>query len=113
MKAVTPIFPSSAACEVVYAKNQPEYEPLPAFRTQTCVVTRWKLSDDERRHIAGGGDLFICMMNFGRPILRFFLWPPIPRQSCRPLSKRRRISTGKAKKVSSVFCDSVVKSPNA
>jgi hypothetical protein len=69
MKAVTPIFPSSAACEVVYAKNQPEYEPLPAFRTQTCVVTRWKLSDDERRHIAGGGDLFICMMNFGRPIL--------------------------------------------
>lgn len=31
--------------EVVYAKDQPEYLPLPAIRqSDGCIVTRWQMS---------------------------------------------------------------------
>lgn len=68
MQPVSPVLPAGSGCEVVYAKDQPQYNSLPTFRTQTSVLSRWKLTDDERRHIAEGGDLFICMMNFGGPL---------------------------------------------
>jgi len=69
MEAISPVLPTSGECEVVYAKNQPEYRPLPTFRTQLSVLSRWTLTEAERRHIANGGDLFILMMNFGCPLL--------------------------------------------
>ena len=69
MENISPVLPASAGCEVVYAKDQPEYNQLPVFRTQQSVLSRWKLTDAERTHIAQGGDLFICMMNFGGPLL--------------------------------------------
>lgn len=69
MEAISPVLPASGQCEVTYAKDQPEYAPLPVFRTQTSVLSRWQLSEAERRYIAAGGDLFICMMNFGGPLL--------------------------------------------
>jgi hypothetical protein len=69
MEAVSPVLPTSSECEVVYAKDQPEYRPLPTFRTEVSVLSRWKLTDAERRYIAEGGDLFVCMMNFGGPLL--------------------------------------------
>ena len=69
MEAISPVLPAGEACEVTYARDQPEYSPLPVFRTDKSVLSRWKLTDAERRHIAAGGDLFICMMNFGGPLL--------------------------------------------
>lgn len=69
MEAISPVLPASGEIEVTYAKEQPEYAPLPVFRTEKGVLSRWKLTEDERRHIARGGDLFICMMNFGGPLL--------------------------------------------
>lgn len=69
MEAISPVLPTSAEIEVVYAKDKPEYQPLPTFRTDKAVLSRWKLTDAERRYIAEGGDLFICMMNFGGPLL--------------------------------------------
>lgn len=69
MEPTSPVLPASAACEVVYAKDQPEYSALPTFRTDKSVLSRWTLSEAERRYIADGGDLFICMMNFGGPLL--------------------------------------------
>jgi hypothetical protein len=69
MKAISPVLPSSGPVEVTFAKDQPEYSPLPVFQTEKTVISRWKLSEAERRHIAAGGDLFIAMMNFGGPLL--------------------------------------------
>jgi hypothetical protein len=69
MEPISPVLPTSAECEVVYAKDQPEFTPLPTFRTQRSVLSRWKLTEAERKHIAEGGDLFISMMNFGGPLL--------------------------------------------
>jgi len=69
MEAVSPVLPTSGACEVTYASNQPEYTPLPTFRTEKSVLSRWTLTETERKYIADGGDLFICMINFGGPLL--------------------------------------------
>ena len=67
MEAVSPVF-SSSNVETIYAKDQPEYTPLPTFRTEKAVISRWKLTEEERKHIADGGDLFICVLNFGMPL---------------------------------------------
>ena len=49
--------------EVVYAEMQPQYVPLPTIRTEKMVLSRWEAPrDDERRHIAAGGDLFILQL---------------------------------------------------
>jgi hypothetical protein len=70
MHATSPVLPAAGHCmEVVYGRDQPEYAALPTLRTERSVLSRWKLTEDERRFIADGGDLFICMMNFGGPLL--------------------------------------------
>ena len=53
---------------VVFAENQPEYQPLPAFRNETEVITKWVLSLEERKAIAEGADLWIRQMNFNCPL---------------------------------------------
>jgi hypothetical protein len=68
MEPVTPVVPGNEAFEVVYAKDQEEYTPLPVLRTEKVLLTRWRLNDDERQHIANGGDLFICVLHFGGPL---------------------------------------------
>ena len=69
MEPITPVLPASGECEVTYAKEQPEYLALPVFRTEKAVLSRWRLTEAERRYLADGGDLFLCMMNFGGPLL--------------------------------------------
>jgi hypothetical protein len=53
---------------VTYAKDQPEYIPLPVARLrgpEGCVLSRWSLTAEERARIAAGEDLFIEMWTFG------------------------------------------------
>jgi hypothetical protein len=72
MMPASPVIPGNDDFETVYAKDQPEYVPLPVMRTEKAVMSRWVLTPEERQHIAQGGDLFICQMNFGhalQPIL--------------------------------------------
>lgn len=68
MEAVSPVLPISEGVETIYATEQPEYTALPTFRTEKALISRWKLSEEERRHIAEGGDLFICVLHFGQPL---------------------------------------------
>jgi hypothetical protein len=69
MEAISPVLPAGGECEVTYANDQPEYNALPVFRTEKAVLSRWTLTDAERHYLAAGGDLFICMINFGGPLL--------------------------------------------
>lgn len=60
--------------EIIFAKDQPEYRQLPALLVDDgrTVLTRWKLSDEERKAVASGADLTIAVMTFGQrlqPIL--------------------------------------------
>ena len=65
MEAVSPVVPGNEDFEVVYAKDQPEYTPLPVLRTEKALLSRWKFTDEERAHVAAGGDMFICVLHFG------------------------------------------------
>lgn len=61
--------PEFQANEVVYARDQPEYTPLPVIRNSTGVVlSRWKLTDEERKAIAEGADVFLSIWTFGRAL---------------------------------------------
>lgn len=67
---MTPISPAIPGMpEVVYAKDQPEYLPLPAYRTgDGTVVTRWRLSWSERIRVLLGGSVWLTILTFNNPL---------------------------------------------
>ena len=56
---------------VTYAENQPEYMPLPAFKSNTPegeVVSCWQLSFTERLRILFTGKLWVSLLTFNKPL---------------------------------------------
>jgi hypothetical protein len=56
---------------VVFAKDQPQYQPLPAFRYNTEqgeVISCWKLSFKERIKLLLTGKLWVCLLSFNKPL---------------------------------------------
>ena len=69
MQPASPVIPGLEDREVVYAKDQPEYLPLPSLRTKSGhVVARWALTDEERALIAEGADVFLTLWTFNHPL---------------------------------------------
>jgi hypothetical protein len=55
----------------VYAKDQPEYMPLPAFRDDAPtgdIISCWKLSPLERMRILLTGKMWVSLRMFGQPL---------------------------------------------
>ena len=53
--------------EHVYAKGQPQYRPLPVMRnSQGVLLSRWRLSDEERAAISSGADIFLYNWTFNQ-----------------------------------------------
>jgi len=65
---VSPVDPSGRISEVVFAKDQPEYIPLPAIYKDGIVTTRWSLSWRERFRILFSGSLWLMIATFGEPL---------------------------------------------
>lgn len=54
---------------VVYAADQPEYQPLPVWRRESgSVVTRWQLTWRERLALLIGRSLYLEVLTFGQPL---------------------------------------------
>lgn len=56
---------------ITFAENQPEYQPLPAFRANSPlgeVVTCWQPTFMERLHILFKGEVWVSMLTFNQPI---------------------------------------------
>lgn len=69
MKPVSPVLPGSDLPETVYAKDQPEYTPLPVFRQEDgTVLSRWRLTWRERLQIAFSGNMYLLVMTFNQPL---------------------------------------------
>lgn len=68
MEPVTPVLPHSQPLEIHVAESQEEFQALPSFRTEYTNISRWRLTDEERAHIAAGGDLFIAQLNGNSPL---------------------------------------------
>lgn len=53
----------------VYGKNQPEYQPLPAHRTDDGTVTTcWELSPEELKQVQETGVIWLSMLTFNQPL---------------------------------------------
>ena len=70
MKPTSPIFPELQQYEVVLAKDQPQYTPLPVIiehGLEGRMTSRWTFTDQERVKIMAGEDIFIQQLTFGHP----------------------------------------------
>lgn len=70
---VNPALVPSGSKAVVIAEHQPQYRPLPSIRTpEGQVITRWTFTEEERRAIVAGEDLYITIFAYG-PINPLFV----------------------------------------
>ncbi len=56
---------------VEFAKDQDEYETLPAFMNdspQREVVTCWKLSEEDLKRVNETGQIWLKVLTFGNPL---------------------------------------------
>ena len=70
MTAVSPVMPGSHPIEIVLGEGQPEYVPLPAVYLDTPsrpMITRWRLSAEERDAIIAGADVVLQQLTFRMP----------------------------------------------
>jgi hypothetical protein len=61
---------------IVFAKDQPEYQPLPALKKKTEegeVVSCWKLSFKERIKILFSGKIWLSLMSFNKALTPSYL----------------------------------------
>lgn len=61
---------------VIFAKDQPEYVPLPALKINSPtgeVISCWQLSIKERIKILFTGKLWLSLMSFNKPLTPSFL----------------------------------------
>lgn len=69
MKPVSPIIPGAQLKETVYAKDQPQYNPLPVFKDDDgTVLSRWHLSFWERMRVLFKGDVYLWVSTFNHPL---------------------------------------------
>lgn len=70
MQAISPVIaPEFASAEVTYAKEQEQYRPLPVHKTSDGVIlSRWHLSDEERRAVINGADIWLYVWTFNQPL---------------------------------------------
>jgi hypothetical protein len=66
---MTPVIPGLVLPEITFAKDQPQYRPLPAYRSEDgYVVTRWSLTWRERLNILFSGNLWLSVLTYNRPL---------------------------------------------
>jgi hypothetical protein len=61
---------------VVFAKNQPQYQPLPVLKYSSPegdVVSCWALSWKERFRILFSGRIWLCLMTFNDPLQPIYM----------------------------------------
>lgn len=73
MKPVSPVAydPETrwGVSEIIFAKDQPQYLPLPALRFQDgLVVTRWRPSFMEYLHLLFGGSVYLGLLTGNKPL---------------------------------------------
>ncbi len=61
---------------VVFAKDQPEYQPLPALKIdspQGEVVSCWQMTFKERIKVFVTGKIWLSLMSFNKPLTPSFM----------------------------------------
>lgn len=70
MTPVSPVMLGSESIEVILGAGQEEYIPLPAVyldRPDRPMITRFRLTDEERGLISIGADIVLTQLTFRQP----------------------------------------------
>jgi hypothetical protein len=73
--------PGSGPIEIEIGAGQSEYIPLPAVYLNAPslpMLTRWRLTDEERTAIAAGADIVFTQLTFGMPFQPIHLQVTMP-----------------------------------
>lgn len=86
MKPVSPVIPGvEPETETVYAKDQPEYLPLPTLRTDDgAVLSRWELTDEEIQRIIETRSIYLTLLTFNQPLQPIMLGVEPPEEFTAP-----------------------------
>lgn len=57
----------------VIAKDQPQYQPLPALTDGQEVISCWELSDEEMQHLMKTKKIYLSCMTFGQPLQPLYM----------------------------------------
>jgi hypothetical protein len=69
MQPMTPVIPGVDAPITEFAKDQSEYQTLPAWVSpEGTVVTRWRMGWRERFRVLLTGDLWLSVLTFNQPL---------------------------------------------
>lgn len=83
MTPISPVVPGLDMGETIFAKDQPPYIPLPAFRDDDgTVVTRWRLTFRERVRVLFGGSIWLSVLTFNTPLQPVKLTAECPVEFC-------------------------------
>ncbi len=62
MTPVSPVIPNRDLPEIVFAKDHPEYKPLPAYKIDGHVLTRWHGSWTDRLRFLLTGSMWLWII---------------------------------------------------
>ena len=69
MIPVAPVQPHAGAVRIVFAKDQPQYDPLPACVDPNGVVmTEWELTAEDLARVLAGGRVRLWVYTFRQPL---------------------------------------------
>ena len=68
MNTVSPVIKGAEAHEIVLAKDQPQYIPMPVLCLDVPgypVLSRWRLTAEELQKVLDGADIVLTQLTFG------------------------------------------------
>ncbi len=69
MIPVMPAAPHEGGILIIFAKDQPQYMPLPAsVDRQGLVMTEWEVTAEELARVLAGGRVRLWIYSFGHPL---------------------------------------------
>lgn len=70
MKPTSPVIPNETHSEIIVAEHQDEYQNLPSIRlADESILTRWKLTEEEKKIVGETGNIYLIMKTFGKPVM--------------------------------------------
>jgi len=78
MRPVSPVIPNENHPEVIVAEHQDEYQNLPSIPLKDGILTRWELTEEERKLVAETGNIWLEMLTFGRPVTPIMMYAEQP-----------------------------------
>jgi hypothetical protein len=74
-----PVLPGRDLPIIHYAANQPDYQSLPAYQTNSGIsITRWRCNWRDRLRVLFWGDVYLCQMTFHQPLQPVRLQTAVP-----------------------------------